>query len=211
MKLVDGWYITDEDAEIRAHPVRHQMAKDIRVIDAALRHIDGRDCVIQAGARVGLWPKTLARHFRSVIAFEPETRNHDCAIANLSDCDNVELHKAALGAEHELAWLAFSSEKSGSHWLQEAKPGAGEQCEIRTIDGLGVSPDAIFLDVEGYEIYALAGARETIEACRPVLVLEENRARERYGIRKGELQEWLYPFGYTVVDRVGKDLILVCR
>jgi FkbM family methyltransferase len=187
------------------------MAKDIRVIDAALKHVVARDCVIQAGARVGLWPKTLARHFRKVIAFEPETRNYDCAKANLQDCGNVELHKAALGPEHSVAWVSFSDEKSGSHWVQEASPVSGERCEIRTIDALGASPDAIFLDIEGYESFALHGGRETIASCKPVLVLEENRSRERYGIAKGELSRWLSPFGYSVVDRVGKDIILVAR
>lgn len=207
MNLVDGWYITSEDVARNHHPVRYQSAKDLRVIDVALKHTIGRDCVIQAGARIGLWPKTLAKHFRSVIAFEPESRNYACAVANLADSDNVELHKAALGAEHYLAWLAFSDEQTGSHWLQTAKPEQGEQCEIRTIDSLGVSPDAIFLDVEGFELFSLEGARETIEACRPVLVLEENDARARYGVRKGELARWLVPFGYRVVDRVGKDLL----
>jgi FkbM family methyltransferase len=210
LKLVDGWYITDEDVAKNHHPVRYQMAKDIRVIDAALRHIVGRDCVIQAGARIGLWPKTLAQHFRRVIAFEPETRNYECAKLNLADCDNVELHKAALGAEHYVAWLAYSGEQTGSHWLQEAKPVNGEQCEIRVIDDLGLSPDAIFLDVEGFELNALEGARNTIAACKPVLVLEENSARERYGFAKGALATWLRPFGYVVADRVGKDLIFVC-
>jgi FkbM family methyltransferase len=210
--LVDGWYITDDDASIRANPIRHQMAKDIRVIDAALKHVVGRDCVIQAGARVGLWPKTLAKHFRKVIAFEPETRNYDCAKANLADCDNVELHKAALATGVKDAWLQFSDEKSGSHFLQTGSQiGEGELCEVREIDSLNLSPDAIFLDVEGVELLALVGGKETISACRPVLVLEENRSRERYGFQKGALAEWLAPFGYSVVDRVGKDLIFVSR
>jgi len=183
------------------------MVKDIRVIDVALKYIVGRDCVIQAGARIGLWPKTLAKHFRKVVAFEPETRNYDCAKANLQDCDNVELHKAALGSSPCDSWLAFSDEKSGSHWLQQDKAAAGEACEIRMIDDLLAAPDAIFLDIEGFELYALQGGRETISNCKPVMVLEENSSRIRYGIGSGDLARWLKPFGYSVVDRVGKDLI----
>lgn len=209
MQLVDGWYITDDDAAIRANPIRHQMAKDIRVIDVALKHVIGRDCVIQAGARVGLWPKTLAKHFRKVIAFEPETRNYDCAKANLADCDNVELHKAALGGSHYDAWVAFSDKKSGSHWVQGEKPEAGEHCDVRSIDFLNALPDAIFLDIEGMELAALTGGRQTIEACRPVIVVEQNDSRLRYGVEKKQISDVLKAFGYRVVDRVGKDLILV--
>jgi FkbM family methyltransferase len=214
VQLVDGWYITSEDVAKNHHPVRYQSAKDIRVIDVALKHIVGRDCVIQAGARVGLWPKTLAQHFRKVVAFEPEGRNFECAKANLADCDNVELHKAALSKAQGRGWLAFSEEQTGSHWMAVG-PGVamipeGESCDTVAIDDLNLSPDAIFLDIEGWELVALGGAQKTIDACKPVLVLEENSARKRYGFEKGALASRLKPYGYVVADRVGKDLIFVC-
>jgi FkbM family methyltransferase len=208
VRLVEGWYIPEQDAAIHVHPVRHQMAKDIRVIDVALKHVIGRDCVIQAGARIGLWPRVLARHFRKVIAFEPETRNFDCALMNLQDCDNVDLRKAALGAEKRVAKLAFSDDKSGSHFIDhDGSRSKVETCDVTTIDALKASPDAIFLDVEGYELFALQGGLETIEQCKPLLILEQNDSRLRYGIDKSQIVALIAPFGYRAVDRCGKDII----
>lgn len=205
MKLVDGWYITDEDAAIRSHPVRRQMAKDIRVIEVALKHVWKRDLVIQAGARVGLWPFTLAEHFKRVIAYEPESRNEGCARANTEHLPNVEIRKAALGKAPDRMMVEYSDYQSGSH--QIVTTAGDEWCEVVTIDSLNESPDAIFLDIEGFELFALEGAHETLKRCRPLLVLEENEARARYGIGRGTLAVALKPYGYKAVDRVGKDWI----
>lgn len=207
MKLVDGWYITDDDAAIGAHPVRRQMAKDIRVIEVALKHVAKRELVIQAGARVGLWPHTLAKHFVRVIAYEPESRNLECSKANTAELANVEIRHAALGKEPDRMMVEYSDYQSGSH--QIVPSGGDEWCEVETIDGLKESPDAIFLDIEGYELYALEGALETLKRCRPLLVLEENNARRKYGIDRGRLAVFLKPFGYKAVDRVGKDWLFV--
>ena len=208
MKLVDGWYINDYDAEVGLHPVRYQMAKDIRVIPAAMKHVKNRGCVIQAGARIGLWPRELSTLFAKVVAFEPESKNYECAKANLEHTPNVELHNAALADRAGQRWVSYSP-KSSSHWIVDAPPEAGEMCNVVTIDSYGLTPDAIFLDIEGYELAAMNGARETIARCLPVMILEENNARLRYDIPKGALAKWLAEFGYKPVDNIGKDVILV--
>lgn len=205
MKLVNGWYITAEDAAIGANPVRRQMAKDIRVIEVALQYVSRCGLVIQAGARVGLWPAKLAERFERVIAFEPETRNYECAVANLANSTNVELHNAALGKSPGRMMVEFSQVQSGSHQIVET--GGDELCEVVMIDSLGVDPDAIFLDIEGYELFALEGAIETLGRCKPLLVLEQNDSRLRYGIDKSQIVDLLKPFGYEPVDRCSKDVI----
>lgn len=205
MRLVGGWYLTDDDAAIRANPIRHQMAKDIRVIDVALRYVRLRSLVIQAGARVGLWPATLAEAFERVISFEPETRNYECAKLNTADLKSVELRQAALGKEAGQRMIEFSKLHSGSHQIVEV--GGDESCEVVTIDSLNENPDAIFLDIEGYELFALEGALETLGRCKPLLVIEQNDSRLRYGIAKEQIVALIKPFGYTAVDRVGKDVI----
>jgi hypothetical protein len=59
--------------------------------------------------------------------------------------------------------------------------------------------DAIFLDVEGYELRAIQGAAETIKRFRPVLVLEENICCRRYGFDQGDLGAYLARhFGYRL-------------
>lgn len=207
MRLIDGWYITDDDAAIGANPIRRQMAKDIRVIELALKHVRGRELAIQAGARVGLWPCALAAHFARVIAYEPESRNEECARANTRRLPHVQIRKAALGKSPDRMMVEFSDVQSGSH--QIVTNAGDEWCEVETIDSLNESPDAIFLDIEGFELFALEGALETLARCKPVLVVEQNDSRLRYGVDKSQIVELLKPFGYSAVDRCGKDIVYV--
>ena len=210
MNIQDGWYYPDLDPRLTSTktPLR-QFANDAGVIDRALGHGAGRGLVIQAGARIGIWPALLSAHYERVIAFEPETRNYECARLNLTAYPTVELHHAALGKTIERRWVEWSAESSGSHQIVDSEDEYTEPCDVVTIDSLGASPDAIFLDIEGFEIYALEGAVKTLERCHPMLVLEENNARIRYGFNKGDLGKWLYQFGYSVVDRHYKDFIYV--
>lgn len=211
MQFVDGWYIPDRDPnlETNKNPIRQQSANDIKVIPKALRYTVGRSCVIQAGCRVGLWPATLAKHFAHVETFEPETRNYECAVKNLESIPNVKLHKAALGRAPSTMWLEYSRHASGSHQVVTDSRSPGHECEVMTIDSLGLAPDAIFLDIEGFEMYALIGGEETVAKNKPVLVLEENHSADRYGIKKGSLAKWLAKYGYRVVDRQYRDYIFV--
>ena len=46
--------------------------------------------------------------------------------------------------------------------------------DIRTLDSLALRPDAIKIDVEGFESEVLKGMTQTLEQARPVLMLESN-------------------------------------
>ena len=48
--------------------------------------------------------------------------------------------------------------------------------EVRRIDDLGVDPDFVKLDLQGFEHAALLGMRETLERSRPVLLVEAPEA-----------------------------------
>lgn len=212
MRHERGWFFPDQDPRIKSDktPLR-QFSRDVLCIDLAMKYAGRKKLVIQAGARIGIWPAILSEHYERVIAFEPETRNFECALLNLSGSyPRVKVHRAALGREVGTAWVEFSDDTSGSHQIVEGKSEYTEPCEVVTIDSLNESPDAIFLDIEGFELYALQGAVETLTRCHPLLVLEVNDARLRYGIAKDQLTKWLEKeFGYHHIDRFNKDMILV--
>lgn len=50
------------------------------------------------------------------------------------------------------------------------------QMQIVTLDSLALTPTIIKLDVQGYELAALEGARETLARARPILMIENGDA-----------------------------------
>jgi FkbM family methyltransferase len=59
---------------------------------------------------------------------------------------------------------------------------------VRTLDGFGLVPDFIKIDVEGSELEVLQGAEATIERNKPVLLIE--------GGDRGEIESFLSARGY---------------
>lgn len=171
------------------------VSRHLRDMDATIKLCQRRRCVVQAGAHVGLWPQRLAASFMEVYAFEPEPPLYECARRNIR-ASTVRLSPCALGAEPGVAFLQRRS-SAGSSRIDDTH---GETVEVVTIDSLGLtSCDAIFLDVEGYEIEALKGAADTIEASNPVLHLE-HLDRTGPGIAK-----YVASLGYREHHRVGRD------
>jgi FkbM family methyltransferase len=74
-----------------------------------------------------------------------------------------------------------------------------------TLDSLQLARiDLIKIDIEGMEMEALEGARQLIEKCHPILLIEQIKAvRER-------LRAWIQERGYEVID-AGINLLAVHR
>jgi FkbM family methyltransferase len=203
MRLVEGWWIPDERpmADDR-HPV-HSQAEDVKQIPFALGFIPGRRLAIQAGARVGLWPKMLAPHFNVVLAFEPDPRNFECAEINCFEQRNVKLIHAALGPSTGSVELALSPQSDGESYVVDgnAKAEGPTSTVIQvSIDALDLEHiDAIFLDCEGYELRILEGAMRTLGKFKPTLILEENALCHRYGRERWAVGRFLKRWGYGLV------------
>ncbi len=197
MKEVAGWWVPD----IMSGPGSY-----LRRSQELLAHMQltrGREVAIQAGGHIGTYPTLLAAHFAHVYTFEPEAENFSCLTRNCTQ-PNVFAARGCLGEKRRTVGLSISLKSTGKHQVR----GAGAVPTYR-IDDLGVTAcDLLALDLEGYELAALAGATETIRRFEPVIVAEENGRQLRFGVREGELARFLAPQGYRVVQRVGEDLVL---
>lgn len=199
----DGLYWPESDRAARPVIVGDCDAS----IRQLLTHVRGRDCIVQAGANVGTYPLALADHFKKVVTVEPDAENFECLRLNLKARDSlgrVHALNAALGqAEGYCHIVQVEPNNCGAHRIEEGGP-----IHVVAIDSFCLEAcDAIWLDVEGYELPALKGAVETIEAFSPVIAVEEKGLEKAFGVQPGELTNWLGLFGYEQVDRIGRDKV----
>lgn len=171
---------------------------EVDFLDEAMER--GRKGVcIQAGGNAGVYPLFLSDYFDQVITFEPDAENYACLRLNTSDRDNISAFHAALGAFPGKTGLNRCEENTGAH-----RVGGDGDILMVTIDSLGVECDFIQLDIEGHEIPALEGGRETIRACSPLIMVEDNGS----GGPKGQTVAYLEGLGYHLVASNGTDYIL---
>lgn len=165
----------------------------------------GFDVAVQAGGHCGVWPRDLGLKFGTVYTFEPDPVNFRCLCVN-APAENVFKFNAALGDKRGTVDLERRPANCGAH--QISGPG---RIPVLMIDDLGLSAcDVIYLDIEGSELPALKGAQRTIQACRPVIAVEDKGMSDRYGIAVGEVVLWLRDsFNYRVALRPQRDVVMV--
>lgn len=186
--------------------------RDLENLDFALaNHVGQKRTAIQAGGNLGIFPKRLAEEFAKVYAFEPDAKLFACATHNAPE-ENIFHIEAALGNEHSpVSMSGVRRDNSGraAHEGLTHVAGPGSIVQMR-IDDLGVHDcDLIYLDIEGFEYFALLGAQATIERCRPVIVVEVNGNCEHYGITERTLRKWIRERGYKCRYNLHSDEVYV--
>jgi FkbM family methyltransferase len=134
----------------------------------------------------------------------------------MADLPNVTAKNVAVGAEsgevyldHYLKHGQLSHISSGTPKTQRIGP-----IPVRTIDSFGFS-DVSFvkIDVEGYELPVVEGARETIQRCRPLILLEQAGNDElHFGRRRDEASAFLEGLGmrrHPDEPRMSKDRLYI--
>ena len=198
MKQVDGIWWPEHDRH--CHKVVPGQVKDL---ERAIPLCKDLQCAVQAGGNVGIWASYLATQFDRVWTFEPDLENFNCLKLNVTESRVNAIH-AGLGAHIGYAALELASNEQNNVGAYQTC--AGADFIVTTIDSLKLPVcDLIALDTEGTEPLILEGARKTIEAHKPVLMIEDKGLSERYGAPQG----WTDAIdGYVVVDRVHRDVVL---
>lgn len=142
---------------------------------------------LDIGANIGNHALFYSYIFKRVIAFEPNPIAYKLLEANVlkNRITNLKICTTALGSKKEKKVLSVCNENLGmSSLVRETKtkyPGFNLEIEINVGDDLikemvdGQSRISfIKLDVEGFEVEALKGLRQTILKYRPIISIELN-------------------------------------
>jgi FkbM family methyltransferase len=140
---------------------------------------------IDVGANIGYFTVLCAPLVERVIAFEPVAKTHAYCAANiaLNGLTNVELQQCGLWHENTTLQITSDSSSLGSAAItRNGEAFSLESIRVASLDRLidegrlVISRlDVLKMDVEGAEVSALTGMRETITRFRPTIVMEVNR------------------------------------
>lgn len=168
----------------------------LKRLRGALEKIPGRRIAVDIGAHKGIWTKVLMEEFDQVYSFEPIEDNFKV----LQEI-NPYSYRVALG-DHNGSCSFKSGENTGQYHID----GLDGEYRITTLDEFHFDEvDFIKIDVEGYENHTIIGSIETIERCKPAILLEDNGLTIRYGVTSKELEDTMENLGYEKVASFQDD------
>lgn len=185
------------------------------VMEFLQEKLSAGDVVYDVGSNIGLYAVLLGKmvgESGSVIGFEPEQKNYDHLLQNLSlnSLHNVHIHRVALGdcdGEGKLyhgddllfANLLNPREKGASYEVVKIMEGDG----FRKAENLPV-PRVVKIDVEGYEYSVLKGLKQTLQspACQFVSC-EVHPTLLPKGVTPEEVLDLLRSCGFNQVSKHG--------
>lgn len=157
--------------------------------------------VLDVGANIGAHTVPLAQLTGPggvVVAFEPQPVLHQILCANLvlNNIPNALTYAMALGNSQgtcQIPVLDYSKPYNFGGVSMDMVT-EGEAVPLGKLDDFQLDRvDFIKLDVEGFESQVLEGAAETIERCRPVMYVENDREE-----KSAELIQRLFDMGYRL-------------
>jgi FkbM family methyltransferase len=206
------------------HFAAAELSDIAHMLQARRKRLGDGVVALDVGANIGVFTLEMARlmtGWGNVLAFEPQERLF-CALAGniaLNNAFNAKPILSAVGAATQTIMIPQPDYGRGGSFgslslrRQDDRREVGQPLDYDagvpvmqvTIDSLRLPRvDLIKLDVEGMEIEALDGARETLARCRPSMFIEHQHVGRQ---RLGALLDGL---GYAVSDN-GRDFLAIPR
>ena len=205
-------------------PVEVELA--VQLLETRRRYFGDGAVAIDCGANIGAhtieWSIAMTG-WGSVISIEAQERIYYALAGNiaLNNCFNAIAMHAAVSSESGVMKMPAPNYLTASSFGSlELRPSAttefiGQAIDYSddkmvpvqriTLDSLNLSRvDLIKIDIEGMEMEALEGARQLIEKCHPILLIEQIKA-----VRES-LRAWIQERGYEVID-AGINVLAVHR
>lgn len=173
--------------------------KDLAIVSKLLKP---GQTFIDCGANIGLWSLTASAAVESdgkVISFEPNPVTADKLKSNieLNQVKNIKLYNSAVGSLNGTVFFECNNDHNISSIVKEQKNSI--EVPIVTIDSIlqDRKVHGIKIDVEGYEMEVILGAKQLLESSKPWLCIEFNS--ETAGVsflNDWNVHQYLSKFGY---------------
>lgn len=199
-RLVDEntfWVLYSHNTQPTLHP---EAGKDGQPLqrNAALEYVKQWRVCLDIGSNVGQWTRPLAKKFESVVCFEPNPNFRECFKKNIPE-------------QNVLLWaygLSDSEHKASQQYNSTVLSKENGDIDCRTLDSFGLNNvDFIKIDVDGFELPLLLGAKETLTRNNPVVNIEMKRNKRIAIVEKCDAL--LKDFGYKFKKRTKSDEVWI--
>ncbi len=169
---------------------------DEKILGACRTLIRSGDVFWDIGANVGYFAIEMAGLYEStiqVVAIEPqpELAQALAVSAALNKLGNLTVYDVLLGSEVKLMELHIPTHSTHASVVSREDGARAISCQGLTIDAAveaGLKPPALVkLDVEGFELEVLRGARATMARHQPLIILESDANMIRFGYGRADL------------------------
>lgn len=156
------------------------------VLDFLQKNLNANDTFIDVGANIGLMSIYVSKLPQKVTthAFEANPNTFEILKRNvqLNDSEEIVLHEIALG-EKEGEGIIYEDQaqnRGGASLILDEQNTTNFKVAIKPLDSFQLNPKIIKIDVEGYELFVLKGAVETIKKYQPILIFEVQSFDTKY-------------------------------
>lgn len=173
--------------------------------EASLKYVSSYRNALDIGSNIGQWTRPLSKLFDTVICFEPNPNFRECFDKNITE-SNVVLHPYALSSHQHTAQQG-KTDTHLNHKIGDTEPRDGD-IECRSLDSFKFTEiDYVKIDVDGFEVPLLEGAKETLTINAPVINIEMKRRKRPLTTRRAT--KILNDLGYEYVKTTKSDEIWI--
>ena len=159
--------------------------------------------VLDIGAWCGTWSAEFAPYCKKIYAIEPDRTHVECLLKNLSSFDNIELLDYAVGDIETRVSL------TDDDFTQARRIYSIGNILMKTVDSFKFEDvDLIKIDVEGFEMNVLRGAKDTLKDCN-FLMIELNNNSKKYNSSNAEIEKYLQELGFTTLIDKWPDKVFI--
>jgi len=158
-------------------------AEDLYKINKLIKN---KDIVMDIGANIGIFSLAVKERYPNtqIIAFEPEKDNFQQLKRNLNKYTKINLNNVAVGESVAKKMLRTSesnlvnSIEDTSDFDSNPNYQSAQMVSVINIDKyIKINADVMKLDIEGYESFALKGAKKTIKKNSPLIIISADHSR----------------------------------
>ncbi len=197
-----------------------QKALCVISFEALITYLKGSKIAIDAGANIGgFFLCFIHKGIEQVHAFEPVPLVFDKLLANYGNDSRLVPRRMGLsdqsgkveGATVYNAWTLLPASCGRNDVIPDFKDVAPFDFYLTTIDKYveehQLAVDFIKLDVDGYEMRVLKGARQTLATRRPNIYFELSYLPSLIGDNCEEMCKLIFDLGYCVVTMDGQRVV----